>query len=354
MLYRNAHELVLDSVFLDLEQFIPHVDLKLKIEGLNPAGSIKIKAAVGLIEDAERKGILQPGGRVIESSSGNLGIALSSVCAARGYSFTCVVDPNTSKQSLGLMEAFGADVVLVTARDANGGYLQTRIDYIQERLSEDSELVWPNQYANPANPRAHYERTAASIVQQAAEQDWRIDHLFIGAGTTGTLMGCTDYFREHSPHTRIVAVDSLGSVTFGAAPGKRHIPGLGTSRRPEIFKDGRVDEAILIPEFEAVRMCRRLAAERGIALGGSTGSVLAAVERARDRIEPGSLVVAIAPDIGDRYLDTIYDDVWIYERFGRLDPGPRDTRTADRNTYQNTYQNTEAELGRDAALALKG
>ncbi|MEU9115730.1 2,3-diaminopropionate biosynthesis protein SbnA [Streptomyces sp. NPDC048483] len=342
MLYRNAHELVLDSVFLDLSGFIPHVDLKLKIEGLNPAGSIKIKAAVGLLEDAERKGTLKPGGRVIESSSGNLGIALSSMCAARGYSFICVADPNTSQQSIGLMEAFGADVVVVTERDANGGYLQTRIDYLHERLREDPSLVWPNQYANPANPRAHYERTAASIVQQG----WQIDHLFIGAGTTGTLMGCTDYFREHSPDTRITAVDAVGSVTFGAPPGKRHIPGLGTSRRPEIFRSGRVDEAILIPEFEAVRMCRRLATERGIALGGSTGSVLAAVERSSDRIEPGSCVVAIAPDIGDRYLDTIYDDVWVYERFGRLDSGPRGSR--------NTHQKSDNEPGRAAALAVKG
>ncbi|MEV0603019.1 2,3-diaminopropionate biosynthesis protein SbnA [Streptomyces sp. NPDC050315] len=341
MLYRNAHELVLDSVFLDLDGFIPNVDLKLKIEGLNPAGSIKIKAAVGLIEDAERSGLLEPGGRVIESSSGNLGIALGSVCAARGYSFTCVADPNTAQQSIALMEAFGADVVVVTERDANGGFLQTRIDYIHERLREDSSLVWPNQYANPANPRAHYERTAAAIV----EQGWRIDHLFIGAGTTGTLMGCTDYFREHSPDTRITAVDSVGSVTFGGPPGKRHIPGLGTSRRPEIFRSGRVDEVILIPEFEAVRMCRRLAAERGIALGGSTGSVLAAVERNSDRIEPGACVVAISPDIGDRYLDTIYDEVWVFERFGRLDSGPHGSR--------NT-QKTDNEPGRAAALAMKG
>jgi cysteine synthase A len=114
VLYRNAHELVLDSVFLDLEGFFPHIDLKLKIEGLNPAGSIKIKAAVGLIEDAERSGRPRPGGRVIESSSGNLDIALSSVCAAPGYAFTCVVDPNTSRQSIALMEAFGADVVVNT------------------------------------------------------------------------------------------------------------------------------------------------------------------------------------------------------------------------------------------------
>ncbi|AJT63003.1 putative siderophore biosynthesis protein SbnA [Streptomyces lydicus] len=346
MLYRNAHELVLDSVFLDLDGFIPHIDLKLKIEGLNPAGSIKIKAAVGLIEDAERKGLLEPGGRIIESSSGNLGIALSSVSAARGYSFICVADPNTSRQSIGLMEAFGADVVVVTERDANGGYLQTRIDYIHERLREDSSLVWPNQYANPANPRAHYERTAAAIV----EQGWGIDHLFIGAGTTGTLMGCTDYFREHSPNTRITGVDSVGSVTFGEPAGRRHIPGLGTSRRPEIFRPGRVDEVILIPEFEAVRMCRRLAAERGIALGGSTGSVLAAIERNTDRIEPGACVVAIAPDIGDRYLDTIYDDVWVYERFGRLDSDARGPRTTPRTTHRKT----DNEPGRAAALAVKG
>ncbi|MEE1762428.1 2,3-diaminopropionate biosynthesis protein SbnA [Streptomyces sp. SP18BB07] len=314
MIFRHAYDLVLDDLFLDLSGFIGDVDLTLKIEGLNPAGSIKLKAAVGLLEDLESRGVLKPGGRVIESSSGNLGIALSSVCAARGYQFTCVADPNTASMSLRLMRAYGAEVVVVDRRDANGGFLQSRIDHIHARLREDPELVWPNQYANEANPRAHYRRTAPALLKES-----EVDLLFVGAGTTGTLMGCAEYFREYSPGTRIVAVDSVGSVTFDSPPARRHIPGLGTSRRPEIFRDGLVDEVVMVPEAEAVRMCRRLATQRGVLAGGSTGSVLAAVAARRHEIPPGASVVAISPDLGERYLDTIYDDAWVDERFGPAD-----------------------------------
>ncbi|MEW2131118.1 2,3-diaminopropionate biosynthesis protein SbnA [Streptomyces sp. NPDC005435] len=314
MIFRNAYDLVLDDLFLDLRGFLPGIDLMLKIEGLNPAGSIKLKAAVGLLEDLESRGVLHPGGRLIESSSGNLGIALSSVCAARGYRFTCVADPNTATTSIRLMRAYGAEVVIIDRRDANGGFLQSRIDHIHDRLREDPGLVWPNQYANAANPQAHYRRTAPALLKER-----EVDVLFIGAGTTGTLMGCAEYVREHSPGTRIVAVDAVGSVTFGSPPGRRHIPGLGTSRRPEIFRDGLVDEVVMVPESETVRMCRRLATGRGILAGGSTGSVLAAVAARSHTIAQGASVVAISPDLGERYLDTIYDDDWVAEHFGAVD-----------------------------------
>ncbi|WP_441245529.1 2,3-diaminopropionate biosynthesis protein SbnA [Kitasatospora sp. McL0602] len=304
--------MVLDDLFLDLHGFIEGVDLALKIEGLNPAGSIKLKAAVGLLDDAERRGLLKPGGRVIESSSGNLGIALSSVCAARGYRFTCVADPNTASASVALIKAFGGQVVIVDQRDANGGFLQSRVDYIQARLRDEPDLLWPNQYANQANPRVHYEHTAASIYKQYLN----VDQLFVGAGTTGTLMGCVEYFRRHSPGTRIVAVDTVGSVTFGFPPGRRYIPGLGTSRRPEIFRPGVVDEVVMVPEAQAVQMCRRLAGERGILMGGSTGSVLAAVEQRKAEIPAHATVVAIGPDSGERYLNTLYDDDWVRGHFG--------------------------------------
>lgn len=321
MIYRKAHDIILDDIFLSLEGFIPQTDVVLKIEGLNPAGSIKLKTAVGLIEDLEKRGELSPFGHVIESSSGNLGIALSLVCASRRYGFTCVVDPNTSQQSIALMRTFGAQVVVVERPDQNGGFLSSRIDYIRQRLKREPELTWPNQYANPANPAVHYERTAASIIKQGLE----VDYLFIGAGTTGTLMGCSEYFRQHSPHTRIVAVDTVGSVTFGFDPGKRHIPGLGTSRKPEIFREGKTDSVVMVSERDAVRMCRTLAIRHGICAGGSTGSVLAAIEQERARIPPGAGVVAIAPDIGERYLATVFDDAWVAERFRPDDPPDTDT-----------------------------
>ncbi|MEO5877357.1 MAG: 2,3-diaminopropionate biosynthesis protein SbnA [Streptosporangiaceae bacterium] len=314
MIFRRASDLILDDLFLDLTGLVPGVDLALKLEGFNPAGSIKLKTAVALLDDAEDRGLLAPGSRIIESSSGNLGIALSSVSATRGYAFTCVADPNTPRQSIALMKAFGAQVVVVTDRDAAGGFLQTRLDHIRDRLLADDGLYWPNQYANPANPLAHYQRTASAIAREFPD----LDYLFVGAGTTGTLMGCADYFRRHSPRTRIVAVDAEGSVTFGHPPAPRHIPGLGTSRRPEILRPGLIDDLVVVPEPEAVAMCRLLAATRGVAAGGSTGSVLAAVSRLSPSMPPGSTAVAIAPDLGDRYLDTLYDDDWVNSRFGPL------------------------------------
>lgn len=319
MIYRDTADLILDEVFLDLSGLIPGIRLMAKLEGFNAAGSIKLKTAVGLIEDAEERGLLSPGDRVIESSSGNLGIALASVCASRGYRFTCVADPNTLGQSIALMRAFGAEVVVVDRRDANGGYLQSRIDYIHLRRTADPDLVWLNQYANPANPRTHHDRTAAAIVREFPD----LDYLFVGAGTTGTLMGCAAYFREHSPRTQVIAVDTEGSVTFGHPPAPRHIPGLGTSRRPEILRPEVPDDVVIVPEREAVAMCRRLAAGYGIAAGGSTGSVLAAVARYLPILPPGASVTVIAPDTGDRYLDTIYNDDWVLERFGmHTSPSP--------------------------------
>jgi 2,3-diaminopropionate biosynthesis protein SbnA len=312
MLYRKITDLVLDDVFLDMSGLVEGIRLILKLENFNFGGSIKAKPALALLDDGERRGLLQPGGQVIESSSGNLGIALSSVCAARGYHFTCVVDPNTPRRSISLMRALGAHVAEVFERDANGGFLQTRIDFITDRLAAEPRLFWPNQYANPANPRSHYERTAAAIAREVPSPAC----LFVGAGTTGTLMGCAAYFRERLPDTRIVAVDAEGSVSFGFAAGPRHIPGLGTSRRPEILRSELADQVIVIPEAETVRMCRRVASEHGLAIGGSTGTVLAAVARAQDSLPPGAVVVAISPDAADGYLDTVYDDQWVAERFG--------------------------------------
>lgn len=312
MIYQSVSDIVLDDVFLRLDGFLAQGELLLKIEGLNPAGSIKLKPAVALIEEAEASGALKPGGRVIESSSGNLGIALSAVCASRGYSFTCVADPNTSVRSIALIRALGAQVVVVDRRDVNGGFLQSRIDYVHGRLAADPSLVWPNQYANPSNPRAHYLQTAAAIAKQISA----VDYLFVGAGTTGTLMGVADYFREHSPDTKIIAVDTEGSVTFGHPPGPRHIPGLGTSRRPEIFRSGLADEVVMVPERDAVMMCRRLATGWGFAAGGSTGSVLAAAVGMQGRLSRHSRAVAISPDTAERYLDTVYDDAWVLERYG--------------------------------------
>lgn len=285
----------------------------LKLEGLNPAGSVKLGPAIAMMERLESEGRARPGhNRIVESSSGNLGIALAIVCKVKGYAFTCVTDPNANPSTIKLMQAYGATVTVVGDRDADGGFLGTRIAWIRHLLQTDPRAVWTNQYANPANPGAHYATTAPSIHQAFPA----LDYLFVGAGTTGTLMGCCRYFAQHRPETKVIGVDTVGSVTFGGPAGPRYLPGVGTSRRPEIADMHIPTEVILIPEEDAVRTCRRLLDTHGLLTGGSTGTVLAAVQNYR--VPLGSSVVAISADFGDRYLDTLYDPVWVAARFPSL------------------------------------
>ncbi|KPD11753.1 2,3-diaminopropionate biosynthesis protein SbnA [Phaeobacter sp. 11ANDIMAR09] len=302
-----------DAFFMKLSGLI-EAELFLKIESVNPSGSIKHKTAISLIDAAERSGRLQPGGTVIESTSGNLGISLAALCAKRGYGFTSVVDPNVSAQSVAMIHAFGGKVIQVTARDAQGGYLGTRIALIKEMLAADPTLYWTNQYANPANPAAHARLTAVEIAMAHPEADWVV----VGAGTTGTLMGFLDYFDGIRHPAQVLAVDSTGSITFGGQAGPRFIPGLGTSRIPEIYQADKLRHSVLVPEPEAIRLCRWLATSHGYLAGGSTGSVLAGIRARADLFSKGTKVVALSPDGGEKYLDTVYNDAWVQEVYGAL------------------------------------
>ncbi|WP_236653723.1 2,3-diaminopropionate biosynthesis protein SbnA [Streptacidiphilus melanogenes] len=310
MIADNVYDLILDDIFVRVPGVAGLDRFFMKVEGFNPGGSIKMKTARGLVKAAENA-VNDPSGiRLIESTSGNLGIALAVICAANGHHLTCVTDPNSNATAVAIMRALGADVVVVDQRDPNGGFLGTRISYIQQRLAEDPSLHWLNQYANPGNPTAHEEATAPSVLKEFG----KVDYLFLGVGTGGTLMGCIDYFRRRSPRTRIIAVDAVGSVNFESEPSVRHIPGLGTSQRPPLLDSNSPDKVVLIPEWETVRECRWLARNTGLLAGGSTGTVLAAVRREAGQIPPDATVVAIAPDLGERYLGSVYDDDWVIER----------------------------------------
>ncbi|MHB8269531.1 2,3-diaminopropionate biosynthesis protein SbnA [Bradyrhizobium sp.] len=282
------------------------VPIFVKCEGLNAAGSIKIKAARRIVDDLESSGELRAGDILIESSSGNLGIALSMIAAQRGYKFICVTDPNATQSTVALMRALGAEVIVVTERDENNGYLGTRIDLIKSMCVSDTSKVWVNQYGNESNWLAHFETTGPEIAARFPKVDW----LFVGAGTTGTLMGCARYFKKFSPNTHVVAVDAEGSVTFGGKPAQRHIAGLGTSRRPAILDERYVDRVIDVTERATVQMCRQLA-RAGALVGGSTGSVLAGIVQSKSLIRTSDVVVTISPDLGMKYLDTIFDDGWL-------------------------------------------
>ncbi|MGW0564583.1 2,3-diaminopropionate biosynthesis protein SbnA [Streptomyces sp. NPDC003016] len=299
------------DLYVDLRPIFGH-SLFLKCEGFNFAGSVKLKTAIEMVETAERDGVLTPGSVIVESSSGNLGVALSVIAASKGYRFLCVTDSRCNLATRLMMEALGSQVHVISAQNAHGGFLGARLDYVRALCDSDDRYVWLNQYTNPSNWKAHYRRTAPEIAREFP----RLDVLFVGAGTTGTLMGCARYFREWHRPVRIVALDSVGSVSFGGPPGRRMIPGLGMNIRPPLLDESYVDEVIRVEETNTIRACRRLA-RRGFLFGGSTGTVVSGAMGWLDQHDTRDLTaVAIAPDLGERYLDTIYQTNWLHALYG--------------------------------------
>ena len=300
-----------EELYVDLEPTFGQ-SLFLKCEGFNFAGSIKLKAATEMIEAAERDGVLTPGSVLVESSSGNLGVALSMIAANKGYGFLCVTDSRCNLSTKRLMQAFGSQVHVITEPDSVGGFLGARINYVRALCASDDRYVWLNQYANPQNWKAHYRSTAPAIARQFPQ----LDVLFVGAGTCGTLMGCARFFWEWHGPVRVVAVDSVGSVTFGGAPGRRMIPGLGTSVRPPMLDESYVDDVVRVEEADTIRACHRLAA-KGFLFGGSTGTVVSgAMDWLTRHDAHDQTAVAIAPDFGERYLDTVYQANWVMDLYG--------------------------------------
>jgi len=290
---------------------------------LNFAGSIKLKAAREMLNRLEETGQLTPASILIESSSGNMGIALSMLAASRGLPFVCVTDPRCNRTAIRLIRALGAEVRTVDELDESGGYLGSRLRYVRELCAADPRYVWLNQYDSPANWWAHYRWTAPAIARSFPE----LDVLFVGAGTAGTLMGCARYFRERGNPPRIVAIDSVGSVTFGGPASPRRIPGLGSSVPMPQLDPTYVDDVVMVPEREAIQMCRDLA-RRGFLFGGSTGTVVLGAQLWLAEHDPDrtATAVAIAPDLGDRYLETIYDDEWLRTAYPPGDQGLDDAR----------------------------
>lgn len=321
MIIESPLDLIFRDLFYRLPAFAGKHDVFLKLEGFNITGSIKVKAAIGLVEDLEHRGIATPGETVIvESSSGNLGIALSLVCAVKGYEFICVTDPNTNRANIKGMELYGAKVVVVKERDAVGGFLGSRLKRIEQILQSEPNAVWLNQYANTANKNVHAEQTANEIAREFDKVDW----MFVGSGTTGTLAGVSERLREVFPGIRIVAVEPTGSVTFGGQPGKRNIPGIGTSVRPKLADLCKPDRVVVVNEQRTVESCLAFAEDYHLLVGGSTGAVLAAIQQMSPEFSSGDTIVAISPDLGEKYLDTIYDKNWVESVVGLK------AKTADR------------------------
>jgi cysteine synthase A len=278
-----------------------------KLEFLNPGGSIKDRPARFIIERGLKDGSITPQTHLIESSSGNLGIALAMVARVYGLTFTCVVDPKIELTNLRILKQLHANIEMVTTPDDQHGYLKTRIRRVHELLENIPDSKWINQYANQLNWQAHYWSTGNEICEQL---DRVPDCLVIAVSTTGTIMGLARRLRESYPQLRVIAVDAVGSVIFGAPSGPRDIPGIGASRTPELLRKDEIDEVIYVNDYESLQGCRALVEREGIFAGGSSGSVVAALRKLLPTFPPSYRVLTLFPDRGERYLNTIYDDAW--------------------------------------------
>jgi N-(2-amino-2-carboxyethyl)-L-glutamate synthase len=285
--------------------------IHLKLEGANPCGSIKDRTADSLITDLENRGRLNHQSILIESTSGNLGVALAAIARCKGYKFLAVVDPKISPELLAKMRMLGAEIDMVEELDSTGGYLLSRLARVCTLCASSHQLVWTNQYANPANPRAHFHGTGPEIFRQ---MQGRIDVLFVPVSTGGTLAGIGRYLRQVSPRTQIMGVDVVGSVVFGTPPGKRLLTGIGSGQQSHFITSDLYDGHILVSDQEAFTSCRRLFYTTGIKVGGSSGAVLAACSRYLEKHPQVDRVVCLCADRGENYESTIYNDSWLAEK----------------------------------------
>ena len=294
----------------------PHVPLAMegmnlfaKLEYVNPVGSIKDRAAYWILKRAAERGEICDETTVIESSSGNFAAALATFTRLVGLRFIPVIDPNISGTYESFLRRICSTVVKVEERDDTGGFLKTRLQMVQQLCATIPNAYWTNQYENRDAMEAHYELTASEI---CAGFD-SLDYAFIGVGTAGTIAGVSRRLKEHYPNIRVIAVDTEGSVIFGGAPRKRHIPGVGSSIVPPLVSHARIDDVVLIPERETARACRELLTTHGLFVGGSSGTAYAALKRYAPKMTGSRhpTVLFLCPDRGTPYLDTVFDDTWV-------------------------------------------
>ncbi|UJR87250.1 MULTISPECIES: 2,3-diaminopropionate biosynthesis protein SbnA [Sandaracinus] len=292
-----------------------------KLELLNPGGSLKDRPALNLIRTALDEGLIDRNTTIIESSSGNLAIGLAQVCRYHGMRFVCVVDTKSTRSNLALLRAYGAEVEVVTDPDPETSeLLPARLRRVRELLAELPNSYWPNQYRARANPASH-RQTMREIEEQL---DGDLDYLVCAAGTLGLLRGAYEHVQERGLRTTIVAVDARGSVTFGKPRHKRVIPGHGSALRSDHYRPDIADVVLHVDDAACVRGCRYLLDREAILAGGSSGAVMSALLQTFDRFRSASNVVVVLCDRGERYVDTIYDDVWAAELLG--EPTSRSAR----------------------------
>lgn len=304
--------LIGSTSLVQLSKLFPDYEVYGKMEMLNPAGSIKDRTSKFIVEESLRMGLIDRNTIIVESTSGNMGIGLAQICLYHGLKLHLIVDPYINKQTFHLLHAFGAKVEIVTKADESGSYLKQRIARVRKLLDEYPNSFWTQQYENPLNPLTHHQ-TAKEIISQLGKAP---DFIFVATSTCGTLMGFADYCNQYHKNTSVVPVDAQGSVIFGGKSEKRVIPGFGASKPSSFVNRDILAEPIMIEEWESITGCKQLLRHEAILAGGSTGALVAAVQKSG--MMPGQNAVIIICDRGERYLDTIYSDDWIRENYGNM------------------------------------
>jgi cysteine synthase A len=290
----------------------PKVAVFAKLEGFNPGGSLKDRTALNMIEEAEKEGRINKESVIIDSTSGNLGIALAMVGAVKGYKVICIVDPKTSVSNLQMLKSLGSQIETVTVADSPSGYLRARIRRRDELLGEIPNAWCPDQYRNPANPLAHYLGTGREILDECG----RVDYLVCAVSTGGTITGCAKALKEKYPDVKVVGVDAEGSAIFGDTPKKRFQTGVGSSLCAEELPNintALIDKVYLIGDEEAFVTARALAREEGIMVGGSSGTATFGALLISEELDKPAVIVVVLPDRYEHNLNECHSDEWMQE-----------------------------------------
>lgn len=295
-----------------------------KLEFMNPGGSQKDRIAIAMVDDAEKRGELQPGGTIVEATAGNTGVGLAMVAAVRGYRCVFVLPDKMSAEKIALLRAYGAEVVMTPTDvppDSPESY-----NGVADRLAREIPDAWrPGQFTNPANPDAHYATTGPEIW---VDTGGRMDAFVAGVGTGGSLSGVSRFLKERSPALQVIGADPAGSVLSGDEPGSWRVEGIGEDFFPETYDPSLVDGWVRVTDAESFAAARRLVREEGILAGGSAGTALhAAIETAK-RMPEGSVVVVLLPDTGRNYLSKLHSDEWMREQ-GFISATPKGVTCGD-------------------------
>lgn len=297
-LYNNVVELIGNTPLIKLNRISEEnsAEIFVKLESFNPAGSVKDRIALNMIEDAEAKGKIKKGDIIIEPTSGNTGIGLALVCAVKGYRLILVMSESMSFERRNLLASYGAELVLTPAKDG----MQGAIDKANEILKGHPEYFMPNQFENPANPAMHKKTTAVEIWEV---MEGRIDAFVAGVGTGGTITGVGEFLKEKNPDIKIIAVEPAGSpVLSGGRPGPHKIQGIGAGFIPKVLNKGIIDKIITVGDDEAFKMAKRLAREEGLLVGISSGANMIGALQVAKELGKGKRVATVLPDTGERYF----------------------------------------------------